>query len=103
MKILTHPDNALLKQYSALLKTEGIRLKFTRGAIHEIAGIATEVNEATENIGARRLHTVMTTLLEDILFEKSGGETETITISKKTVRDKLQAIVKDQDLSRYIL
>ncbi|MFQ6673361.1 MAG: ATP-dependent protease ATPase subunit HslU [Fidelibacterota bacterium] len=103
VKILTHPDNALIKQYTALLETEGIRLKFTRAAIHEIAEIATEVNEATENIGARRLHTVMTTLLEDILFEKSGGEGETITITKELVRKKLEAIVKDQDLSRYIL
>ncbi|MFQ6675164.1 MAG: ATP-dependent protease ATPase subunit HslU [Fidelibacterota bacterium] len=103
VKILTHPDNALIKQYTALLETENIKLKFTRGAIQEIAKIATEVNESTENIGARRLHTVMTTLLEDILFEKSAGDAETITISKEMVKTKLRHIVKDQDLSRYIL
>ena len=103
MKILTHPDNALIKQYTALLETEGIELKFTKGAIREIASIATEVNVATENIGARRLHTVMTTLLEDILFEKSGGSSESISITQEMVREKLLDIVKDQDLSRYIL
>ena len=103
IKILTHPENALIKQYTALLITEGVTLKFTQAAIIEIAQIATEVNEATENIGARRLHTVMTTLLEDILFEKSSGRSESITVTKKMVREKLQDIVKDQDLSRYIL
>jgi len=103
IKILTHPENALIKQYTALLTTEGVTLKFTKAAIREIAQIATEVNEATENIGARRLHTVMTTLLEDILFEKSSNESESITITKQMVREKLHDIVKDQDLSRYIL
>ncbi|MFQ6615689.1 MAG: ATP-dependent protease ATPase subunit HslU [Fidelibacterota bacterium] len=103
VKILTHPDNALIKQYTALLETESIKLKFTQGAIDEIARIATDVNESTENIGARRLHTVMTTLLEDILFEKSSGVAETISITKKMVQSKLRHIVKDQDLSRYIL
>ncbi len=103
VKILTHPENALIKQYSALLETEGVKLKFTKGAISAIAAIATEVNDATENIGARRLHTIMTTLLEDILFEKSGGKRETISITKEMVQDQLEAIVEDQDLSRYIL
>ncbi|MBH31125.1 MAG: HslU--HslV peptidase ATPase subunit [Candidatus Marinimicrobia bacterium] len=103
IKILTHPENALIKQYSALLETEGVKLKFTKGAISAIAAIATEVNDATENIGARRLHTIMTTLLEDILFEKSGGKSETISITREMVNNQLEAIVEDQDLSRYIL
>jgi len=103
IKILTHPENALIKQYSALMETEKVKLKFTKGAISAIAAIATEVNDATENIGARRLHTIMTTLLEDILFEKSGGKSETISITKEMVINQLEAIVEDQDLSRYIL
>ena len=103
VKILTYPDYALIKQYSALLETEGVTLKFNKASIREIANIATEVNEATENIGARRLHTIMTTLLEDILFETSGAEKKTITVTKEMVRNRLTEIVKDQDLSRYIL
>ncbi|MFQ6607680.1 MAG: ATP-dependent protease ATPase subunit HslU [Fidelibacterota bacterium] len=103
VKILTHPDNALIKQYSALLETEGVTLKFNKASIREIARIATEVNDATENIGARRLHTIMTTLLEDILFETSTTELKNITITKEMVRNRLAEIVKDQDLSRYIL
>ena len=103
VKILTYPDYALIKQYSALLETEGVTLKFNKASIREIANIATEVNEATENIGARRLHTIMTTLLEDILFETSGAEKKTIIVTKEMVRNRLTEIVKDQDLSRYIL
>lgn len=103
VKILTHPQNALIKQYAALLETEEVKLKFTKGAIRAVAEIATQVNEATENIGARRLHTIMTTLLEDILFEKSGASSESISITKQMVVDKLSEIVQDQDLSRYIL
>ena len=103
IKILTHPQNALIKQYTALLETEGVKLKFTKRAISAIAQIATEVNEATENIGARRLHTIMTTLLEDILFEKSEVESESVSITKEMVVSRLSEIVQDQDLSRYIL
>ena len=103
VKILTHPQNALIKQYTALLETEGVKLKFTKGAISAIAQIATEVNEATENIGARRLHTIMTTLLEDILFEKSEVASESVSITKEMVVGQLSEIVQDQDLSRYIL
>ena len=103
IKILTHPQNALIKQYTALLETEGVKLKFTKGAISAIAQIATEVNEATENIGARRLHTIMTTLLEDILFEKSEVASESVSITKEMVVSRLSEIVQDQDLSRYIL
>ena len=103
VKILTHPQNALIKQYTALLETEGVKLKFTKGAINAIAQIATEVNEAMENIGARRLHTIMTTLLEDILFEKSEVASESVSITKEMVVGQLSEIVQDQDLSRYIL
>ena len=103
VKILTHPQNALIKQYTALMETEGVKLKFTKGAINAIAQIATEVNEAMENIGARRLHTIMTTLLEDILFEKSEVASESVSITKEMVVGQLSEIVQDQDLSRYIL
>ena len=103
VKILTHPQNALIKQYTALLETEGVKLKFTKGAISAVAQIATEVNAATENIGARRLHTIMTTLLEDILFEKSEVASESVSITKEMVVGQLSKIVQDQDLSRYIL
>ena len=103
VKILTHPQNALIKQYCALLETEGVKLRFTKGAIDAIARIATEVNDSTENIGARRLHTIMTTLLEDILFEKSEVESESISITKEMVVGRLSEIVQNQDLSRYIL
>ena len=103
VKILTHPQNALIKQYCALLETEGVKLTFTKGAIDAIARIATEVNDSTENIGARRLHTIMTTLLEDILFEKSEVASESISITKEMVVGRLSEIVQNQDLSRYIL
>ena len=103
VKILTHPQNALIKQYCALLETEGVKLTFTKGAIDAIARIATEVNDSTENIGARRLHTIMTTLLEDILFEKSEVASESVSITKEMVVGRLSEIVQNQDLSRYIL
>jgi ATP-dependent HslUV protease ATP-binding subunit HslU len=103
VKILTHPRTALIKQYTALLNTEGVDLKFERAAINEIARVATEVNMSMENIGARRLHTILTTLLEDILFEQPEGVDKQVTITKELVRGKVEAIAKDQDLSRYIL
>ncbi len=103
VRILTEPQNALIKQYQALLSTEGVELRFTEGAIREIAKIAFEVNERTENIGARRLHTVLTTLLEDILFNVPDVKEAEITIDKKRVQETLNAIVADEDLSRYIL
>jgi len=103
VRILTEPENALIKQYTALLASEGVKISFSDDAIEEIAKIATEVNERTENIGARRLHTIMTTLLEDILFEVPDIENKDILITAKVVREKLQDIVKDEDLSRYIL
>lgn len=104
VKILTLPQNALIKQYSALLETEGVRLEFATDGIHEIARTAAEVNGQVENIGARRLHTIMTTLLEEILFEapdKYAGTT--IMVTKEMVEDRLAGIVKNKDLSRYIL
>ena len=103
VKILTHPRNALIKQYVALLSTEGVKLTFDRAAINEIARVAYEVNMSTENIGARRLHTILTTLLEDILFEQPEGKDKTIAITKALVKEQVEAISKDQDLSRYIL
>jgi ATP-dependent HslUV protease ATP-binding subunit HslU len=103
-KILTQPENALIKQYVALLRTEGVELFFKDDSIREIAKIAAEVNEQVENIGARRLHTIITTLLEDILFEVPDKQKKTkIEIDKKLVNEKLSKIVKNRDLSRYIL
>ncbi len=103
VRILTEPENALIKQYTAMLSTEGVKLDFTDEAILEIAKIASEVNERAENIGARRLHTILTTLLEDILFEVPDTKIKKITITDKMVREKLKDIVEDEDLSRYIL
>jgi ATP-dependent HslUV protease ATP-binding subunit HslU len=103
VRILTEPQNALIKQYTAMLATEGVDIKFTKDAIQEIARIAFEVNERTENIGARRLHTVMTALLEDILFDVPDSKTGKIEITGELVRERLKEIVEDEDLSRYIL
>ena len=104
IKILTLPENALLKQYSALLETENVTLNFTEEGIKEIARIAFEVNEQVENIGARRLHTVLTTLLDDILFEVPDKMPKaTVKVDAKLVKKKLDAIVKNRDLSKYIL
>jgi len=103
VRILTEPKNALIIQYQAMLETEGVKLSFTDDAIHEIARIATMVNSRSENIGARRLHTIMSTLLEEILFEIPEKKKEKIVIDKKMVSDTLQSIVEDEDLSRYIL
>ncbi|MEN2985319.1 MAG: AAA family ATPase, partial [Thermodesulfovibrionaceae bacterium] len=103
IRILTEPDNALIKQYRALLSTEGVELEFTQDAIEEIAEIAEEVNERTENIGARRLHTVMEKLLEDISFNAPELRGQKIVIDATTVRERLSEILKSEDLSRYIL
>jgi ATP-dependent HslUV protease ATP-binding subunit HslU len=101
-KILTQPRNALIKQYTALLETEGIRVKFTGEAINEIASIASAVNSQMENIGARRLYTIMEKLIEDISFNAPDGPRK-VTIDAKYVNDQLSEIIKDQDLSKYIL
>jgi ATP-dependent HslUV protease ATP-binding subunit HslU len=98
------PQNALLKQYCALLETEGVKLDFTKDGIKEIARIATEVNSQVENIGARRLHTILTTLLDDILFDVPDKvPANKVKINAKVVKEKLDVIVKDRDLSKYIL
>ncbi|MEF3169283.1 MAG: ATP-dependent protease ATPase subunit HslU [Deltaproteobacteria bacterium] len=102
-RILTEPENALVTQYEALLATEGIRLVFERDAISEIARIASEVNERMENIGARRLHTVMEKLLEEISFEAPDMAPKEVRITAEYVRDRLADIVTDEDLSRFIL
>lgn len=103
LRILTEPKNALIKQYKALLETEGIKIRFENDAIEAIAEIAVQVNKRTQNIGARRLHTVMEKLLEDTSFDASDMDGAEIVINAKYVQDKLQAIAKDEDLSRYIL
>ena len=103
VKILTKPKNALLRQYGALLQAEGVTLEFNKDAINEIAKIATELNDTMENIGARRLHTVMTSLLEDILFDLPDKKITKISINKKTVQKKLSNLSEDEDLRRYIL
>src|SRR5213594_160340 len=103
VRILTEPQNALIKQYVALLETEGIKLTFNDDAVQEIARFAASVNESTENIGARRLHTIMEKLLDDISFEGPDLKKKTIRIDAGYVQKMLAEIVKDQDLSRYIL
>jgi len=103
IKILTHPKSALIKQYVALLEAEGVQLEFEPSSIKAISELATEVNAKTENIGARRLHTIMTTLLENPLFEHPKSGQKKIKITEKYVKDALGDIVVDQDLSRYIL
>ena len=101
--ILTEPKNALVKQYTALLHTEGIEATITDDAIDEIAALAFQVNEAVEDIGARRLHTIMEKLFENLFFDAPELEEKNVTVDADYVRGELAEIVKDQDLSRYIL
>jgi ATP-dependent protease HslVU, ATPase subunit len=103
VRILTEPENALVKQYTALIETEGVKVQFTDEAIREIARLAAEVNRQTEDIGARRLHTVMEKLLEDLSFEAPDINLETVVITAEYVREKLRDIVEDRDLRQYIL
>ncbi|HXR96434.1 MAG TPA: ATP-dependent protease ATPase subunit HslU [Terriglobales bacterium] len=103
VRILREPKSALIKQYTALLATEGIHLTFTDEALHEIASLSARVNEATENIGARRLHTIMERVLDEISFVGGEASEKNITIDAAYVQQQLESIVKDQDLSRYIL
>jgi ATP-dependent HslUV protease ATP-binding subunit HslU len=103
VKILTEPENALIKQYKALMETEGINVNFTEDAIDEIAEIAEKVNEDAENIGARRLHTVMEKVMEEISFRAPNIKKKTIPIDRKYVRSQLKDIMEDRDLSRFIL
>jgi ATP-dependent HslUV protease ATP-binding subunit HslU len=103
IRILKEPKSALVKQYTALLETEGIKLSFSEDAVTEIAKIAAQVNQSAENIGARRLHTIMEKLLEEISFEGPDLKKKTVRIDAAYVQKQLAEIVKDQDLSRYIL
>nr|WP_308399576.1 HslU--HslV peptidase ATPase subunit [Bacillus halotolerans] len=103
VRILVEPDNALLKQYQALLQTEGISLEFSDEAIHKIAEVAYHVNQETDNIGARRLHTILERLLEDLSFEAPDVTMEKITITPQYVEEKLGTIAKNKDLSQFIL
>ena len=103
VRILTEPQNALIKQYVALMETEGIKLTFLDDSVQEVARFAATVNENTENIGARRLHTIMEKLLDEISFEGPDLKKKNIRIDAAYVQKMLADIVKDQDLSRYIL
>ena len=103
VRILTEPDASLTEQYTALMATENVELRFTDDSIVRLAEIATIINERTENIGARRLHTVMERLLETVSFEATDRSGSSITIDADYVNEHLNALVKDEDLSRYIL
>ena len=103
VRILTEPENALMKQYTALLNTENVKITFTKGAVQEIARTATEVNEKAENIGARRLHTIMSSLLEEWLYKVPDPDIKVIKITAADVKERLSEIVEDEDLSKYIL
>jgi ATP-dependent HslUV protease ATP-binding subunit HslU len=103
IRILTEPKSSLVKQYTALLETEGVKLEFTKDALEEIARFAFRVNEGTENIGARRLHTIMERVLDEISFSAPDKKGEQVTVDAEYVGKMLADIVKDQDLSRYIL
>ena len=103
VRILKEPENALIKQYTALIESEDVKISFTHGAVTEIARMAFLVNEKMENIGARRLHTVLTTLLEDTLYDLPDDSTQEISVTAKMVKERLERIVKDEDLARYIL
>ena len=102
-KILKEPDNSLIKQYKALLKTENVELDFSEDGIDTIAKIATEVNSTIENIGARRLHTIIEKILDDISFTATDRSGEKILIDKKYVENNIGELVKDTDLSKFIL
>ncbi|MCA9039332.1 MAG: ATP-dependent protease ATPase subunit HslU [Planctomycetaceae bacterium] len=103
VRILTEPDNSLTQQYEQLLSTEGIKLKYKSDAIEEIANIAFKVNQETQNIGARRLYTIMERLLEELNFTASDVKKKTFTVDAKYVKEQLDEITKDEDMSRYIL
>jgi ATP-dependent HslUV protease ATP-binding subunit HslU len=103
LRILTEPKNALTKQYVALLEAEGIDINFTQDAIKRLASLAAEVNSRLENIGARRLHTIMEALLEELSFEAPDMAPAVVPITAEYVDEKLSGIIKDQDLGRYIL
>jgi ATP-dependent HslUV protease ATP-binding subunit HslU len=103
VRILQEPRNALITQYTALIETEGARVEFVEDGIAEIARIASDLNERMENIGARRLQTVMTTLLEDVMFDLPETVGEGLRVDREFVRDRLDKVAEDEDLRRYIL
>ena len=103
IKILTEPKSSLVKQYTALLETEGIKLEFTQDSLEQIANFAARVNETTENIGARRLHTVMERLMEDVAYTAPDAKDQPLKVDAAYVNDKLSKLAADEDLSRYIL
>jgi len=103
VRILKEPKNSLLRQYSALLLTEGLSVEFTEDAIQEIAQVAARVNASRENIGARRLHTVMETLLEDLSFEAPERREKAIVIDRAYVQARIEPILGSEDLSRFVL
>ena len=103
VRILREPKNSLIKQYQAMLETEGVSVTFTDAAIDAMARIAQQVNEQTENIGARRLHTVMEFLLEDISFDAPSSKGQTVSLDAAEVEERLQRIIESRDLSKYIL
>jgi ATP-dependent HslUV protease ATP-binding subunit HslU len=103
VRILTEPKNALIKQYIALLETEGLKLNITDDAVEAIAKFATSVNEQTENIGARRLHTILEKVLDELSFEACDLKKKNVKVDAAYVNKQLADIVKNQDLSRYIL
>ena len=103
IRILTEPRNSLIKQYTAMLATENVKITFNKAAVKEIARTATEVNEKAENIGARRLHTIMSTILEDVLFSLPDESITAIKITAEDVRKKIDQIIEDEDLTKYIL
>ncbi len=103
VRILTEPENALVKQYKELVSTENVKVEFTKEAIREIAKTATLVNDRTENIGARRLHTIMSTLLEETLFQLPDKKIKDVKMTEEQVKEKLKDIIEDEDLTKYIL
>lgn len=103
LRILTEPKHALTKQYSELLATEGVKLKFSKDGIEALADVASEVNRTTQNIGARRLHTILERVVEDVSFDGPDRKGETVTIDAAYVRGRLSEILKQEDLTRFIL
>ena len=103
VRILTEPQSALIKQYTALLRTEAVTLDFTADAVQAVAEIATRVNERTENIGARRLYTILERVLEDVSFQASDLAGKTVAVDAGFVHARLADVVRDDDMSRYIL
>ncbi|MBI5546283.1 MAG: AAA family ATPase, partial [Deltaproteobacteria bacterium] len=103
VRILTEPKNSLIRQYTALLETEGLKVEFRNDAIAEIAHIAQVVNDRTENIGARRLHTIMERVLDELSFSAADAPERHVVIDRPFVQRRLEDVVKDEDLSRYIL